>query len=128
MQLLKRLDGDVCNRVIALCICGSRQIGPRIGSQITFTYMHCAQNAQNLQGDELITFVCSPYGPGGLSSTKNVASTYNVVSTELFLPTFGLRVTGSLCLWPLRARREFCSKLRGESLFRIPGQGQNLIL
>ena len=36
-------------------------------------------------------------GRRGLSSFRNVARTYKVVSTELFLPTFGLRVSGVLC-------------------------------
>ena len=70
VQLLKRLGGDVCNRVIALCICGSRQIGPRIGSQITFTYIHCAPNAQNLQEDALIALSAVLMGRGGFQVLK----------------------------------------------------------
>ena len=37
-----------------------------------------------------------------------------IVSTGVFSPTFGLKVSGSICLWPLRARGEFHSMMRGD--------------
>ena len=69
-------------------------LGTRYTKYWTFTDNICKEMNRSL-------FLWPLRAAGRLSSTKNVASTYNIVSTALFLPTFGLRVSGSFCRWPL---------------------------
>ena len=88
---------------------------------------NCVPNAKYLLEDEQIAFVCSPYTPmGGLQVLVMLQVLSTLKELDFLKSKFGLRVSGSLCLWPFWAGGESCSMLWRESPFPIRGQSRNI--